>query len=143
MTEVEGYDNRSTQIAGPKARLPCSGRPPAYCELEVPVSGFCWSELDDPAPLDWLVVVDCEVEELGLVVVDCCSALAPLVTLCEPLPTFTPGLTFAPAFTLELSMPTFAPTPTSGFTFVLLEAPEVPELPEVPEPVVPLVEPDD
>ena len=106
------------------------------------MSGFR-SELEDPAPLDWLVVVDCEVEELGLVVVDCCSALAPLVTLCEPLPTFTPGLTLAPAFTLELSMPTFAPTPTFGLTFVLLEAPEVPELSEVPELVVPLAEPDD
>jgi hypothetical protein len=51
--------------------------------------------------VDWLVSVDCEVDELGLVIVDCWSALAPLVTLCEPLPTFTPGLMFAPAFTLE------------------------------------------
>ena len=135
--------------------------------LEVPVSGF-WSELDDPAPLDWLVVVDCEVEELGLVRVDCCSALAPLVTLCEPLPMFTPGLTSAPMFAFELLTPTFASTPTFGFTLrlrvpddvlsvplddvpdalgleddLLLEAPEVPELSEVPELVVPLAEPDD
>lgn len=100
------------------------------------MSGFCWSELDDPAPLDWLVVVDCDVEELGFVVVDCWSALAPLVTLCEPLPTFTPGLMFAPAFTLELSTPTFAPTPTFGFTFVLLDVPDVPEVPELVEPLV-------
>jgi len=98
------------------------------------VSGFCWSELEDPDPLDWFVVVDCEVEELGLVIVDCWSAFAPLVTLCEPLPTFTPGLMFAPAFTLELSTPTFAPTPTFGFTFVLLDVPlDAPEEPDVPE----------
>jgi len=100
----------------------------------VPVSGFCWSELEDPDPLDWFVVVDCEVEELGLVIVDCWSAFAPLVTLCEPLPTFTPGLMFAPAFTFELSTPTFAPTPTFGFTFVLLDVPlDAPEEPDVPE----------
>jgi hypothetical protein len=104
--------------------------------LEVPVSGF-WvapSELVSE-DVDWLVSVDWDVDELGFVIVDCWSALAPLVTLCEPLPTFTPGLMFAPAFTLELSTPTFAPTPTFGFTFVLLVLPEVPALSEA-EPLV-------
>jgi hypothetical protein len=45
-------------------------QPPAYCELEVPVSGFCVSLVALPDPLDWSVVVDCEVEALGLVMVD-------------------------------------------------------------------------
>jgi hypothetical protein len=67
----------------------------------VPVSGFCVSLVALPDPLDWSVVVDCEVEALGLVIVDSWFALAPLLTLWEPSPTFTPGLMFAPAFTLE------------------------------------------
>jgi hypothetical protein len=99
--------------------------------LEVPVSGL-WVESPEAESdeVDWLMSLDCEVEELGLVIVDCWSALAPLVTLCEPLPTFTPGLTFAPAFTFELSTPTFAPTPTFGLTSVLLVLPEVPAFSE-------------
>jgi hypothetical protein len=82
------------------------------------------------------------VDELGLVIVDCWSALAPLVTLCEPLPTFTPGLTSAPAFTFELSTPTFASTPTFGFTLVVvLSVPLVP-LPDDCDPLVPLEAPE-
>jgi hypothetical protein len=149
-----------------RARRPasrCPDQPPAYCELEVPVSGFLVESSVVPDEVDWLVSVDCEVDELGLVIVDCWSALAPLVTLCEPLPTFTPGLMFAPAFTAELSMPTFASTPTFGFTLVLVELDDVPDwsegeaplvLPEVADwsavedwsedvdPLVPLVEPE-
>ena len=34
--------------------------------------------------------------------------------------TLTPGLMFAPALISLLAMPTFAPTPTFGFTFVLV-----------------------
>jgi hypothetical protein len=104
--------------------------------LEVPASGFCveLSELVSE-DVDWLMSLDCEVDELGFVIVDCWSALAPLVTLCEPLPTFTPGLMFAPAFTFELSTPTFAPTPTFGLTSVLLVVPEVPAL-SADEPLV-------
>ena len=92
------------------------------------MSDFCVSLDALPDPLDWSVVVDCDVDELGLVMVDDWLALAPLVTSCEPFPTFTPGLMLAPAFTLEFSTPTLAPTPTFGFTLVPLELPDVPEL---------------
>jgi len=51
-----------------------------------------------------------------LVLDDCWSAVAPLVTLCEPLPMFTPGLTSAPMLALEFATPTLAFTPTFGFT---------------------------
>jgi hypothetical protein len=47
-------------------------------------------------------------------------ALTPLVTLWSPLPTFTPGLMFAPALMSVLLMPTFASTPTLGFTLTEL-----------------------
>src|SRR5687768_3022207 len=43
-------------------------------------------------------------------------ALTPLHTFWSPLPTFTPGLMFAPALTSVLLMPTLASTPTFGFT---------------------------
>jgi hypothetical protein len=82
-----------------------------------------------PEPLDWFVVADCELEALGLVIVESWFALAPLVTVCEPFPTFTPGLMSAPAFTLEFCTSTFASTPTFGFTLRLLELPEVPAVP--------------
>ena len=61
------------------------------------------------------------VDEDGLVVDVCWFAFAPLVTLCEPLPIFTPGLTSAPMFALELLTSTFASTPTFGLTFSVLE----------------------
>ena len=70
-------------------------------------------------------MADCEEDALGLVMVESWLALAPLVTLCEPLPMFTPGLTSAPALTLEFCTPTFASTPTFGFTLVVLEVPDV------------------
>jgi hypothetical protein len=45
-----------------------------------------------------------------------------LLPVVEPLvPVLTPGLTFTPAFTLELATPTLALTPTLGFTFVVLD----------------------
>jgi len=72
-------------------------------------------------------------------------AETPLVTFWLPLLTCTPGLMFAPAFTDELAMPTFASTPTFGFTLVpeLLVEGEV-ELPDVlPVPDVVLPEVDD
>lgn len=75
----------------------------------------------DPLEVDdWSVVALCVVVELGLVMVDCWLALAPLVTVWSPLPTFTPGLMFAPAFTDELLTPTLASTPTFGFTLSVL-----------------------
>jgi len=91
-----------------------------------------------PDPDDWLLVAPWLIDDDGLVVVVCWSALVPLVTLCEPLPMFTPGLTSAPMLALELFTPTFASTPTFGFTlsdfddvlFVPLE--EEPELLAVP-----------
>jgi hypothetical protein len=43
-------------------------------------------------------------------------AVTPLVTDWLPLPTFTPGLMFAPRFTSVLLMFAFASTPTFGFT---------------------------
>jgi len=88
--------------------------------LEVPAPGFCvvsveelagaelvpdvpevdWLD-DEPVlalvvplePDDWLVLEPCDIDEDELMSVDCWLALVgPLVTLCEPLPTFTPGL---------------------------------------------------
>jgi len=70
----------------------------------------------------------------------------PLVTFWLPSPTCTPGLMLAPAFTDELAMPTFASTPTFGFTFVpelLVEGEVLPELldvPLVPDVLLPEVE---
>ena len=88
--------------------------------------------------------------ELGFVIVDCWFADAPLVTSCDPPPVLTPGLMFAPAFTFELLTPTFASTPTFGFTFVSVEVDEplegeeldVPEVPDVDDglALVPLVD---
>src|SRR4051812_28151052 len=52
--------------------------------------------------------------------------------------TLTPGLMFAAAFTSVLLMPTFASTPTFGFTLMVRPEAVVPEL----EAVVPLVDPD-
>lgn len=63
----------------------------------------------------------CDVDEVGLVVDVCWLALAPLVTLCEPLPMLTPGLTSAPMLALELFTSTFASTPTFGLTLSDLE----------------------
>jgi len=69
----------------------------------------------------------------------------PLVTFWLPSPTCTPGLMFAPAFTDEFAIPTFASTPTFGFTFVLellvegevlLEPDDEPLVPDVPLPDV-------
>ena len=61
--------------------------------------------------------------------------MAPLVTLCEPLPMFTPGLTSAPMFAFELLTPTFASTPTFGFTLRLRVPDEVLSVPleDVPD----------
>jgi hypothetical protein len=72
--------------------------------------------LVEPEPDDWLLEAPCESEDDEFVLDDCWSALAPLVTLCEPLPTLMPGLTSAPMFALEFATPTFAFTPTFGFT---------------------------
>jgi hypothetical protein len=74
-------------------------------------------------PDDWLVVEPCDVDDDEFTSVDCWLALVgPLVTLCDPLPTFTPGLMFAPALTSELLTPTFASTPTFGLTLRVLPA---------------------
>jgi len=76
-----------------------------------------------PEPDDWLVCAPWSIVEDGLVVVAFWSAVAPLDELTLPEPMFTSGLTFAPAFTSVLLMPTFASTPTFGFTLVLLDEP--------------------
>jgi hypothetical protein len=60
--------------------------------------------------------------EDGLVVVALWLAETPLEVFWSPVPTFTPGLMFAPALTSVLLMPTFASTPTLGFTFTPPEA---------------------
>lgn len=74
-----------------------------------------------PAPEDWLVCAPWFIVEEGLVVVALWLAVAPLEELTLPEPMFTSGLTFAPAFTSVLLMPTFASTPTLGLTLVLLD----------------------
>ena len=88
----------------------------------------------------WFVVA------LGFTLLDCWFALVPLVTLWLPLPTFTPGLTFALALRSELLMLALAFKSTFGFT--LIDRLEVPfALPVDPfvalpaEPFMLLVEP--
>ena len=83
-----------------------------------------------PEPVDWLCCVLWPMVDDGLVVVALWFALTPLDTFWSPVPALTPGLTFAPAFTSLFEMPTFAPTPTFGFTFVppegaVLDPPEL------------------
>jgi hypothetical protein len=68
------------------------------------------------APVDWLVLVPWFIVEDDPVEVADWLALTPLSTVWLPLPMFTPGLTLAPRFTSVLLMPTFASTPTFGFT---------------------------
>jgi hypothetical protein len=69
--------------------------------------------------------------DVGLVVVALWFALTPLETFWSPVPALIPGLMFAPALTSLLLMPTFASTPTFGFTLtppegdVLLVEPEL------------------
>ena len=65
---------------------------------------------------DWLVDAPWFIVDVALVLLDCWFALTPLVTDWLPWPTCTPGLKFAPAFTSVLLTPTFASTPTFGFT---------------------------
>jgi hypothetical protein len=72
-----------------------------------------------PVPEDWLVCAPWFIVEDGVVVVALWSAVAPLEELTLPEPMLTSGLTFAPAFTSVLLMPTLASTPTLGLTFVL------------------------
>ena len=67
--------------------------------------------------LDWSVEAPWFIVDVAFVVLVCWFALTPLVTDWLPSPTCTPGLMFAPAFTDEFAMPTFASTPTLGFTF--------------------------
>jgi hypothetical protein len=87
----------------------------ALGELEVDVEPV----LDDwSVDVPWLMV-DVEFVSLEVWFADTLEfvVLLPL----EPfVPTFTPGLTFAPALTSLLPMPTLAPTPTFGLTFTLL-----------------------
>ena len=107
---------------------------------EVPPEALDWSVVEElvlpdvlplaevepdalPEPEDWLVCAPWFIVEDGLVVVALWLALAPLDEFTLPEPMFTSGLTFAPAFTSVLLMPTFASTPTFGFTLVLLDEP--------------------
>src|SRR5437660_778471 len=87
----------------------------------LPLAAFAPEVLDDPdvlpEPEDWLVCAPWLVVDDGLVVVALWFAETPRDTFWSPVPRFTPGLTFAPALTSLLLMPTFASTPTFGFTF--------------------------
>jgi hypothetical protein len=58
----------------------------------------------------------CDEFDVGLLSVEAWFAFTPLVTVWLPLPTFTPGLMFAPALIELLLMFAFASTPTFGFT---------------------------
>jgi len=70
-------------------------------------------------PDDWVDDVPWLVVELRLALVACWFALVALFTVWLPLPTFTPGLTFAPTFRSELL--TFALAFTSTFGLTLSE----------------------
>ncbi|HYY60333.1 MAG TPA: hypothetical protein VE756_02990 [Burkholderiales bacterium] len=70
-----------------------------------------------PEPEDWLVCAPWFMVEDGFVVVALWFADTLLEVFWSPVPMFTPGLMFAPALTSVLLMPTFASTPTFGFTF--------------------------
>jgi hypothetical protein len=65
---------------------------------------------------DWLVEPPWFIVEDELMSVELWFALTLLDTDWSPLPTFTPGLMFAPALMSVLLMPTLASTPTFGFT---------------------------
>jgi len=95
------------------------------------------------APLDWLVLVPWFIVDEEPMSVEDWFALTPLSTVWLPLPMFTPGLTFAPRFTSVLLTPTFASTPTFGFTLrdeVLLVDEGEEALPLVDDDVLPLVD---
>jgi len=92
--------------------------PPAAALLPVEDGGL----VDD----DWLVLAPWFIVELELLSVDDWFAATLLETLWSPLPTFTPGLMFALAFTSVLLMPTFASTPTFGLTLVEVPVGELP-----------------
>ena len=88
----------------PLLPLPCwfEDGPVAVDEPVVPV-------VDDwPLEAPWLIFA------VEFTSVDDWLAEAELDVVLLPLPTFTPGLTFAPRFTSELLTPTFASTPTLG-----------------------------
>ncbi|MBM4439613.1 MAG: hypothetical protein FJ027_04265 [Candidatus Rokubacteria bacterium] len=70
-----------------------------------------------PVADDWVDVAPWFIVDDEFTSVDDWLALTPLDTLWSPLPTFTPGLMFAPALTSVFDTPTFAFTPTFGFTF--------------------------
>ncbi|TMG76848.1 MAG: hypothetical protein E6H77_08240 [Betaproteobacteria bacterium] len=70
-----------------------------------------------PEPEDCEVCAPCVMVDDGLVVVALWFALTPLETFWSPVPALIPGLMFAPALTSLLLIPTFASTPTLGFTF--------------------------
>ena len=85
--------------------MPALRRSPAVCYFVVVDDWF--------TPDVWLEF------EVGLVIVLLWLAETPLFTDWLPLPTCTPGLMFAPAFTALLEMFALASTPTFGFTFRL------------------------
>src|SRR3954470_6743091 len=85
-----------------------------------PTLGFTFTPPEGevlPEPDDWLVCALWSMVDDGLVVVALWFADTLLEVFWFPVPRFTPGLTFAPALTSLLPIPTFASTPTFGFTF--------------------------
>src|SRR5687768_11149515 len=94
-----------------------------------PTFGFTFTPVPELPPAaadsvedDWLVEALWSIVEDELMSVELWFALTLLDTDWSPLPTFTPGLMFAPALMSVLLMPTLASTPTFGFTlYVELE----------------------
>jgi hypothetical protein len=113
--------------------------PPRYC-----LAGSCEVEDDCDVEADWSVV------EVDPTSVDDWLALVELPTVWSPVElTCTPGLTLAAALRSVLLMPTFASTPTLGFTLRLGDVDEVAPLvvalgcmPDVAPDWVPDVAPD-
>jgi hypothetical protein len=90
--------------------------PPVADGEDEPPAGLVLPEVL-PEPDDWLVCALWSMVDDGLVVVALWFADTLLEVFWFPVPRFTPGLTFAPALTSLLPIPTFASTPTFGFTF--------------------------
>ena len=104
--------------------MPTLASTPTFGLTFTPVLVDVEPDVEPPVDDCWLVDVPWLMVDVEFVSVDDWLALTLLDVLFEPLapslPTFTPGLMLAPAFTSLLPMPTFAPTPTFGLTLTLL-----------------------
>src|SRR5687768_6976513 len=91
-----------------------------------PTFGFTFTPVPELPPAaadsvedDWLVEALWSIVEEELMSVELWFALTLLDTDWSPLPTFTPGLMFAPALMSVLLMPTLASTPTLGLALTV------------------------